>query len=180
MFGDLLNDYLNYFLPINERDVNFPASIDSNKIKEPLSTSSPIHPQRRHQPSLFKRVIQKSLINTDDLSMIGETSDRIGDMRKIDLFLRLINEFLIYPFTDMSTGQTQNLKFSQDFKSSSFISPITNFNSPQISSSSPLKYNDPIQYLTNLEIVFALSMVLKHSHFFCDAFPIDSNPTFGK
>ena len=181
VFADLFTDYLNYFLPLNERDVNFPTFVDSlNQMNQSnLATSSPIIlPSHRHhqQTSLFKRKIQKLITNTnnnsaDDLaSMLGGT-DRLGDMKKIDLFLRLINELLIYPFTDKSTRPIiqpmQSLKLASDNNfTTNPLSPI------QMTLSSPLKYDDPTQYLANLEIVFALSMLLKHSHLFCNAFTI--------
>ena len=181
VFADLFADYLNYFLPLNERDVNFPTFVDSlsQMNQSNLATSSPIIlPSHRHQQqtSLFKRKIQKLITNTnnnsaDDLAAILGGTDRLGDMKKIDLFLRLINELLIYPFTDISTRPittVQGLKFTSN---SNFV---TNPLSPiQMTLSSPLKYDDPTQYLANLEIVFALSMVLKHSHLFCNAFTIN-------
>ena len=199
--ADLFNDYLNYFLPVNERDVNFPSFVadSSNQIMPSHSTTSNqvILPTHRHQhTNLFKRKIQKLLINPanvaasgassssgnasgDDLaSMLGET-DRLGDMKKIDLFLRLINEFLVYPFTDMSTGpaaqRTQSLKFTEGLTSNLARSPSPN----HMATSSPLKYNDPTHYLANIEIIFALSMVLKHSHLFCNAFTARSSTSSG-
>jgi hypothetical protein len=183
VFSDLFTDYLNYFLPLSERDVNFPTFVDtlSQMNQAHMTTTNPIilpshrHHHHQQQTSLFKRKIQKLITNTntnsaEDLaSMLGET-DRLGDMKKIDLFLRLINELLIYPFTDMSTRPiTQPM---QSLK----LTPNKNFttNPTQTTSlSSPLKYDDPTQYLANLEIVFALSMILKHSHLFCNAFTIN-------
>jgi hypothetical protein len=102
------------------------------------------------------------------LGVLGE-SDRIGDIKKIDLFLRLINECLINPFTEsgdqiVCDKQTTNLMNNpvSKRKSPTHISP----------SSSPFKY-DPKQQLSNLENIFALSMILKHSHLFVNAYPID-------
>ena len=190
--ADLFTDYLNYFLPVSERDVNFPTyAADSltNQMTQANSTAFnpvilPTH--RHHHTNLFKRKMQKLITNpatsgpsstaagagsSDELSsMLGET-DRLGDMKKIDRFLRLVNEFLIYPFTDMSTGpasqQIQSLRLADTFTSPNIVRPP----SPNhMATSSPLKYADPTQYLANIEIIFALSMLLKHSHLFCNAF----------
>ena len=184
VFSDLFSDYLNYFLPINERDVNFPTFVDSssqmNQVSSSAASSIILPHHRHHQPSLFKRKIQKLITNTnsssgDDLaSIIGET-DRLSDMKKIDLFLRLINELLIYPFTDISTRPVSQpmhaLKFKENNSIISTQTPIL------VNAPSPLKYNDPTQYLANLEIVFALSMLLKHSHLFCNAFSVSNQST---
>ena len=176
-----MNDYLNYFLPINNRDVNFPTFSSSNLAQS--TTSQSIHQNsifsqhRPHHHSLFKRVIQKSMTPDDDggLGVVLGESDRISDIKKIDLFLRLINECLINPFTEscdqilcdkFQTNQSNlminNNPMTAKRKSPTHISP----------SSSPLKY-DPKQQLSNLENIFALSMILKHSHLFVNAYPID-------
>lgn len=197
VYADLLNEYLNFFLPVNARDVSFPtfSNLLSSQPKTSASMSSNViltQPTQRPQ-SLFKRVIQKSMIaNDDDLGFgLGEL-DRIGDIKKIDLFLRLINECLIYPYTESSSSVDHhqlneknayalqnNLNFNANktsFFSRNVFGAKNNFSSPNFSnlspSSSPLKY-DPKQQLSNIETIFALSMILRHSHVFVNAYPID-------
>lgn len=97
VYADLLADYLNYFLPINEREVAFPSFVDLNQTKQDLLSSSPI-PTHKSHTSLLRRVVQKSLTE-DNLTMLNEP-DTVGDMKKIDLFLRLFIEILVNSFTD--------------------------------------------------------------------------------
>ena len=186
VYADLLNDYLNYFLPINEREVNFPTFVDANKTKQDLS-ASPI-PSHRQQTSLLKRVVQKSLTE-DNVSMLNET-DTVGDMKKIDLFLRLLIEMLINSFTDSSEqeiiassfGKKQFNDSSSHLESSILGLNETTSNKTLFSgtslrknfsfSNSPVKLTDPKQFLANIEVVFALSLTLKHFHIFSNAFPL--------
>lgn len=184
VYADLLNDYLNFFLPVNERFVSFPSFISNlSQTKQSLdhtTQSSPILSHRNYQPHthqcLFKRVIQKSLItssNEDDSIFnpnIPSEKDRAGDMKKIELFLRLINELLILPFTDLASASVVKLEPEQDTRQR----PRSRQTSPSHSaSSSPLKYKCN-ENLCNIEIVFALSMIVKHSHFFSNAFPLEN------
>jgi hypothetical protein len=206
VYADLLNDYLNYFLPVTERDVNFPTFSTTNSSSSSNNSSGHQHQatlkpssshvltSRHHQhKSLFKRVIQKSAsASADELSMLtgggGGESDRSGEMKKIDLFLNMINELLMLPFTDIFTP-IQTLKYSpfnNDLKAKQISSQTyLNLNatnrgpnafqrgvssSSTSTSSSPVKYDDLKHNVSNLEIVFALSLILKHSHFFSNAF----------
>ena len=171
VYADLLNDYLNYFLPINERDVAFPSFVDASQTKQAM-TASPIPTHRQHT-SLLKRVIQKSFTE-DNLSMLSEP-DRAGDMNKIDTFLILIIEILINSFTDPA-GSVIDV----DLKPAPLdYSPFISVNKIGASAksvsltNSPVKLKDPKQYLANTEIVFALSMILKHFHLFSNAFPLN-------
>lgn len=99
VYADLLNDYLNFFLPINERDVNFPTFVDTRQTKQDLLNASPI-PTHKHHTSLLRRVVQKSLTE-DNLSILNEP-DTVGDMKKIDMFVRLFMDVLVSSFTDAS------------------------------------------------------------------------------
>lgn len=173
MYAELLNDYLNFFLPITEREVNFPCFANQTQ-----QTLKPVHStfHRLHsQPSLFKRVIQKSSNPDGDLASILTTqNDRVGEMKKIDTFLCLINELLILPFTDIST-QIQTISYTENTTdhNTDFNKQTTLIKKTFSPSSSPSKYDDCYQHnLCNLEIVFALAMILKHSHFFSNAFQI--------
>ncbi|CAF0889215.1 unnamed protein product [Brachionus calyciflorus] len=155
VYGDLLIDYLNFFLPITKQNLNFPSTNlnpVSNKhvynFNFPHQNYKTPHKQYSEHPSLFKRSLKKStlsqlenelikspnkILNNNDLTQ----TDRTNDIKKIDNFLRLINEFLVLPFT---SNQSDNFSTS------------------------------PIQNLTSLENVFTLSMILKHSHLFSFAF----------
>lgn len=194
VYADLLNDYLNYFLPINERDVNFPKFVDSSQRKPDILSSSPL-PSHKHHTSLLRRVVQKSLTE-DSLSMLNEP-DTVGDMKKINLFLRLFIDILINSFTDTNEKSSGSPKkqYSSSANDSwtvsnshldnsilglnettnkSFLSSASSLRkNSSFPSPSPVKLNDPKQYLANIEIIFALSMALKHFHIFSTAFPMN-------
>ena len=201
VYADLLSDYLNYFLPINEREVNFPTFVELNQTKQDLISSSPI-PSHKQHISLLRRVVQKSLTE-DSLTMLNEP-DYIGDMKKIDLFLRLFIEITVNAFTDTNeqelltsnpikkqyTGAHSKDPWGTSYSShldSSIIGlkeTVTNKSLLASSSSdfhknlsftnaSPVRLNDPKQYLANIETIFALSMSLKHFHIFANAFPLN-------
>ena len=175
LYADLLNDYLNFFLPINDRDVNFPNFSDFNKSKSKMASASPI-PTHKHHSSLLKRVVQKTLTE-DNLDMLTE-SDRIGDMKKVDLFLRLLVEFLVVSFTDQAEKSPSSSKqfdshpminrsilgFSKISENNSNLANIYSKNLSLLNS--PVKTNDPKEYLATVEVIFALSMILKHFHLF--------------
>lgn len=163
VYGDLLNDYLNYFLPINERYVTLPsfASSLTNKLAQSHrnmydpnvdSHSQDSHVQNFYHdyPCLFKRSYKKSLKDLDSLSY--NEIDHVGDMKKIDSFINLINEILILPFSSSSPN-------SQKFVN---LSPKS------------WKCDDSKQVVCNVETIFALTMILKHSHFFSNAFRPES------
>jgi len=177
----LLSDYLNFFLPINDRDVNFPTFVDLNQPKQQITTLNPI-PAHHRRHSLFKKVVQKSLSEDSNLSITNEP-DRANQTNKIDSFLRLLIELLLNSFTDSS----ESLNSSYNVPNDSLERSIRKINSTPPKSlflsnlsksfsltNSPVKLNDPKQYLANIETIFALSMILKHFHIFSNAFPISS------
>lgn len=90
-------------------------------------------------------------------------------MRKIDIFLRLINQLLIYPFTDTNSELIRPVQNVSQLKQLSSSRLTKSQESKSRSNLSLSKYNDIKHNLSNLEIVFALSMILKHSHFFSNA-----------
>ena len=123
VYGDLLIDYLNYFLPINKNNLDFPTSKQSSlnisfqNNSSPSSSSIPsIYPYKSSQspeyqmhkhnyseyPCLFKRSLKKSSIAQfeNDLANLKDSNksecntslERTNDIKKIDPFLRLINE----------------------------------------------------------------------------------------
>ena len=130
---------------------------------------SPIPKHHRHHLSLLKRGVQKTLAE-HELDMLSE-SDRIGDMKKVDLFLRSLVEFLLVSFTDeteKSPGSPKRFEpsmvgFGKTAQNNNFASVY----SKNLSlSNSPVKTNDPRKYLANVEVIFALSMLLRHFHLF--------------
>lgn len=185
VYGDLLNDYLEFFLPTNERDVNFPSFSSISTNKKP--NGSMLRSQINEHPSLLKRVVQKSL--TDDMSMLNE-SDRASDMKKIHIFLGMINECLVYPFTELQSNNLSKNLFNRDMNTPIFnisLNKSSLLNSTLLQtkhqsgygmapgssspSSSPIKYQDFSNKIANIEIIFMLSMILKHSHFFSNSNP---------
>jgi hypothetical protein len=113
--------------------------------------------------------------------MISEP-DRVSDMTKIDMFLRLLVELLINSFMDTfeslnpTTATTttptpgpNTSKLNTTPPKSLFMSNLTK---NLALSNSPVKLNDPKQYLANIETIFALSMIVKHFHVFSNAFSV--------
>jgi hypothetical protein len=109
--------------------------------------------------------------------------ERTENLKKIDVFLQMINELLLLPFSNPSIhttvatiSQMQSPKHYYNNMSPSSShrahhqqhrTSFSKTNSPP----SPLKYNDSTkQSLANMEIVFSLSMIVKHSHLFANAF----------
>ena len=180
----MLNDYLNYFLPLNDRDVSFPTFIDLNHSKQQITTLNPI-PAHHRRHSLLKRVVQKSLSEDSNLSIINEP-DKANETNKIDSFLRLLIEIIVNSFTD----SFESLNLPYNIASDSLDRSVRKINSTPPKSlflsnlsksfsltNIPVKLNDPKQYLANIETIFALSMILKHFHIFSNAFPIGSQLT---
>ncbi len=184
VYADLFNDYLNFFLPVNERDVNFPTFTDPRQAKQDLSSSSLIPSHNKHHTSLLRHVVQKS-VTEDSISILNEP-DTISDMKKIDTFIRLFVDVLVNSFADTSEQQFVSLVNKNNQYSDNSISGILNETSTtasksflpknlSFSSHSPVKLNDPKIFLANIETVFALSMTLKHFHLFSNAFPVMSS-----
>ena len=196
----MFNDYLNFFLPVKDRDINFPKFQNLN-IANQQSKTSMLHPEEPFVPSsylykqkhtsLFKRVILKSEADSRDLGILSEP-DRVNDMKKIDLFLRIITDCLLTNFT-INENETKysmtdaiikydiykdHNKIHQN-KNTSLLS-MTTSNTSRIQSL-PLvllnrnKYMDSKEYLANTEIFFVLVMFLKHSHLFKNASLIYNN-----
>lgn len=201
LYADLLNDYLNFFLPVTQREVNFPcfsspsspsssnsSSPQNSSVNFTRATTNTYNKFNYSQtPShLFKRNFYKSSSAvaespSDFISSVKSstssdsiTTNRMSDIRKIDGFLKLINQLLVLPFTDSLVEPSSPLDVSspttkQPHLMTSHLKMQPSAN-PRSSPTSALKYNDLKQNLSNLDIVFALSMILKHSHFFSNAF----------
>lgn len=149
VYGDLLNDYLNFFLPVLKRNLEFPSfNIVQKNTFNPSSSSSSSSfvcneskhfKQHAEHPSLFKRSLKKSAQLENDLTRksVDPTIESTNDIKKIDTILRLINEILVFPFTD-------------EWSSSSC--------------------RDSCHTLVSLETIFTLAMILRHSHSFSNAF----------
>jgi hypothetical protein len=177
--------------------VSFPsftnsASDQTAVTSKSAATSTPMsiyRPSQHHHASLFKRVLQQKQ-ETAAAAESGPDSggastsgvDRAGDMKKIDTFLRLVNQLLVWPFTDSSRPvQTLNSTSSSSSPPASILfkqppskvivaqSSTTTPTHPPSSSSSPSKYDDLKHNFSNLENIFALSMIIKHCHFFANA-----------
>jgi hypothetical protein len=163
LFADLLNDYLNFFFPVNDRNLNFPSfstTFNSNS-SVPLSNHHHHHYHHHHnyRQSLLKRFVLTPLgQHTYDDSIAINESDRVNDMQKVDTFIRLLTECLIYTFIDPTSTSLGSKRIQMESKLHSQ------------SKISPLEIADPKQYLANIETVFALSMILKHIHLFSNAF----------
>lgn len=162
--GDLLCDYLNYFLPLSKQEFDFPSCDQIEQQQYPTA----IHFQKMNETpklhkydyvehrSLFKKCFKKSCLTQleDELIPTKVSLDRTNTIKKIDSFVRLMNEILVYPFTDQSKVENFDLN------------------------SSTIRYNENMQNLTNLECVFTLSLVIRHSHYFSNAFNlIEENTT---
>ena len=268
LYGDLLTEYLHFFLPLHQRNVNFPSFSEttSNNKSSPnvLITQASANNNtksnrcyygshtRHHHTSLLKQVVQKSasipvgaaaaaaaaangddedtnsLLNNDEsFSLLTPDSNRVftskaaisheraANIKKVDTFLRIINELLVLPFSTISLTTSQQhhtpiptgsvsynnpspaytstvrslnpyykASFQQSFSGNSKTTSTTSkssFNPGSFLSSSllhptssPTKYNDSSkQSLANMECVFALSMILKHSHLFVNAFQVE-------
>jgi len=150
-----------------------------SQTRQQITTLNPIPVHHRHN-SLLKRIVQKSLTEDNSLSMISEP-DRMSDMAKIDTFLRLLVELLINSFMDTceslnnpfnsiaATTTTTTSKINTTPPKNLFLSNLTK---NLALTNSPVKLNDPKQYLANIETIFALSMIIKHFHVFSNAFPV--------
>lgn len=211
LYSDLLNDYLNFFLPVYQREVKFPclnsqnsssALTVSNPLSKPLLStlsSTSVYSQatsysyNQSHPHLFQRMLYKNSSTVDlvnDFSIKGavtsmssneQIKSQSSDLHKIDTFLQLINQLLILPFSfrTSETSPDSNSNIQTDNLSSLKISTVNcNFKVHDFKNRknlSPSKYDDSKPNLCNLEIVFVLRMVLRHSHLFACAFqPIES------
>ena len=152
VYGDLLCDYLNYFLPLNKKELEFPSieQIDQQhyqtniNFKTMKKNEAPIlhkYDCFEHK-SLLKKCFKTPCLTEleNELVPTKASLDRTNTMKKIDTFVRLINEILVYPFTEYFDLHNTTIK-----------------------------YNENMQNLTNLECVFTLSLVIRHSHYFSNA-----------
>lgn len=101
VYGYLLQDYLNYFLPIDSRDVLFPSLNSSSR---GVTYSTPI-PQKR-QTSLLKNSIPMNVSQTDltiNASQMAES--RKQDILKIDFFINLFIDLWLNPNNDLLINQ---------------------------------------------------------------------------
>lgn len=159
VYGDLLIDYLNFFLPLNKQEIELPSfdhieQQHQSKLHFPASIEPVVHKYDYGQHrSLFKKCYKKPCLTQfdSDLTPTKASTDRTNTMKKIDTFIRLINEILVYPFTDQTNGEHSKLNGT-------------------------ICYSESMQYLTNLECVFTLSIVIRHSHYFSQAFS-EQSPT---
>jgi hypothetical protein len=203
VYADLFSNYLNYFLPIGERDVSFPlfmnesvelnttqqvhtSSEPAQPIASPSSSTSPSSSPLSHKhASIFKRHLQKNITqnNSDCLSATLDEPDRISDKKKIDLVLRMLVECLLYAFADTrseleaSSSSKADPCYSRNNNDSIDRNSFLNRSWPGNSSSSLSIQNasfagaDEISvYLCrNIDIIFALGMLVKHVHLFLNA-----------
>lgn len=213
LYSDLLNDYLNFFLPVFQREVKFPclnsqnsssALTVSNPLSKPLlsissstsvysqATSYPYNQSQSLHPQLFQRMLYKnsssvdlanefSIKGTVTISSNEQINSQSSDLHKIDTFIQLINQLLILPFSfrTSETSPDSNSNIQIDTLFSLKITTVNrNFKVHDFKNRknvSPSKYDDSKPNLCNLEIVFALRMILRHSHLFTCAFqPIES------
>jgi hypothetical protein len=231
LYGDLLSDYMNFFLPVTERGIRFPSFANAAAQAKPVLLMPQLNAQFqqpnsvpiRNLPtfpinynqhtSLLKRHVQQrrgktvndladsnvydedSLNDADSCSMSNEPRasnrayglERTENLRKIDSFLQFVNELLVLPFSNPVmrdvAASTLSPPGSPTKAGYGFNSPLGMKNVPPNGysrsvgacaggvSSSPIKYKELARpTLANMEIVFALSMVLKHSHLFANAF----------
>ena len=128
IYSDLLENYLNFFLPINTRDVNFPQLInfpqtslsDSQKLlhqQQNQFTSSPQYsyqaPQRLLKANYFDQTElfvkqEDSTLEQINSNLFNKKLDRTHDLQKIDFFLKLLIDLWICPFSDNSSEKYLN------------------------------------------------------------------------
>ncbi len=121
--------------------------------------------------------------------------ERTENMKKIDSFLQMINELLVLPFSNptihtvtpisqipcpkhyYNSPASDSYRHLPPSSSKSHHHSFSKTSPASAFSTSPFKYNESTkQTLANMEIVFALSMIVKHSHFFANAFSNEATP----
>ena len=127
IYSDLLENYLNFFLPINARDVNFPQlstySQQSQTLQESTTQQSSPYSYQLQAPRLLKasflennnQSYQSELIKQEEstleqinFNLFQKKLDRTHDLQKIDFFLKLIIDLWICPFSDSSNEKYLN------------------------------------------------------------------------
>ena len=107
----------------------------------------------------MKRVVQKSLSEDSSLELLVNSFTDSVDC--------LSTTYSTNPNSSMERSMIHKLNTTPP--KNIFLSNLTKNLSL---TNSPVKLNDPKQYLANMETVFALSMILKHFHLFSNAYPI--------
>jgi hypothetical protein len=111
IYSDLLDNYLNFFLPINTRDVNFPQLINYSQQQQPIT--SPNQAPRLLKQSFFDKTEllikhEDSTLEQINSSLFHKKLDRTNDLQKIDFFLKLLIDLWISPFSDNSNDKYLN------------------------------------------------------------------------
>ena len=114
VYSDLLDNYLNFFLPINTRDVNFPQLINySQQQQQQQQITSSNQAPRLLKKSYFDKTEllikhEDSTLEQINSSLFHKKLDRTNDLQKIDFFLKLLIDLWICPFSDNSNEKYSN------------------------------------------------------------------------
>lgn len=93
----------------------------------------------------------------------------INLLLKFFSFSALFQDFFLYKLKSHLDGSILGLNETSSNKT---LYSGSNIRKNFSFSNSPVKLTDPKQFLANVEIVFALSLTLKHFHIFSNAFPL--------
>lgn len=132
IYSDLLDNYMNFFLPINTRDVHFPQLLNSTQLSQRSSSSVASSPIFLEHPNKVPRLLKPyylineqygtgetndnlshdgvNLLEQINMNLFQKKLDRTSDLQKIDFFIKMLIDLWLCPFSDENNEKYLNVQ----------------------------------------------------------------------